>query len=1136
MAVVCVVAWALAGVPVRAASLCCNQPGSGTLTPAQMNANLVCPVGAPSCSLGAQTLESPATCPTSEQGCALDFGNRAVAFDGTFALATGRLVVRAATIAVNKPIAGGGAEAVELTTTGTGCASGGGELVVRQPIDISATAAGAIRLFSSCRIVLETGGQLLASSSASFGGTIDLRAGTTIAQGAVVRALGSGSDGGGVSLAAGTDVHSTRTIDVRSLGDGEGGSITLRAGDRSLTGGVPLGGTLTVAADLVADGNTASDGETGEDGGAILLEAAGPVVVTGSAIIRAVGGTPDGGGGILTVFSQEPPAGVLTALDGDVSLLGPVILRGGTNGDGGDLDGAVGRAFLLAGPLDMSGGGDDATAGNFILSTGDDLTLDAAVNANGRVATATGGFIDLRAGIATGDATLLAKKTIDVSAGSGSDAGDVRLAACRLEVQPNVLLDARSAFATTRPALQLAGSSTLTIGAGSRFLGPPDSATLLVRAPGTSVTIAGDATFDPAAETTVIAPERTPFPPCPVCGDGIRQPEEPCDPGIGADGACCRNDCLGLVCATPTVSPTPTDLPTGPTPTATETVAATATATPTPTPTATPPAPPIVPRAVLGCERALAKGTTKLVTAELAFLETCSVDVLACLGASGPDPASCLGRATRRCQSRLAKLVRARETFRLGFAKGCAGDPPAVPFVLVRSNDVLAFASLDEACAADVGLALTSASAVLTCVERATCAAERALTVAVPHAAALLPQAFDPTSAGLCLTPDPMPPTVQTSRAALRCQRTIAAAGRRLLAKQLTTARRCVDGLLACRLGGGSPASCATAAGRCERRLATIADPLNGGRTRLTAAVVRACGALPPDALSSPTGLGFGAAAHTCATLGAPAPTSPETIAACVGAAYGCAAGAVARRALPFLDAELDRVGLALGDTYACGTGGPTPTPISTSSTPTPTPIVTPTVVPTVAPVTLVVPGGGSTTTDCIAEWTVVARPVEPAPLTSVSCTDGDPACDADGLANDHCVFTVGVCLGGTDPRLDCPAAAGIESYALQSPQPTASNPIDAANALHLVAELSELLGVPPGGANGNVLAPEPPAVLVPPAHCTVPAAVTVERRGLISRTERFRTRTRAAAADGGTIEDRDSLLLRCLAPSGATN
>lgn len=1126
------VGWVLIAMPARVAALCCNQPGTGSSTPAQMNVNLVCPLGAASCSIGAQTLESPATCPASTAGCALDFGTRAVAFDGTFTLATGTLAVHAAAIAVNKPIVAGGAAAVQLTTTGASCANGGGDLVVRQPIDVSAVAAGTIRLVSACRIALEASGQLLARSSAAFGGTIDLRAATTITQAAAVRATGAGSDGGIVSLAAGTDVQVARPIDVRSFGDGEGGSITLRAGDRALTG-LPLGGALTVSADLIADGSTDSDGETGQDGGAIVLEAAGPVVVTSNATIRATGALPDGAGGILTVLTQEPPVGVLTALDGDVSLLGPIILRGGTSGDGGDLDGAVGRAFTLQGTLDMSGGGDDASAGNFVLTSGGDLRIDAAVTANGRVATSSGGYVDLKAGMATGAARLTAAKSINVSAGNGSDGGDIQLAACHLTVQPNVLLDARSILPSTRPALTLAATTALTLEAGSRYLAPPGSGTLLVHAPGTSVTIAGSATFEPPAVTTILPPERTPFPPCPICGDGIRQADEPCDPGLAADGACCRSDCLALVCPTPTISATPTEHPTGPTPTATESVTPTPSPTPTVSPTATPPLPPIVPRAVLACERTLAKGSSRLVTAELAFLESCSLDALGCLAASGADPTACLARASQRCQRRFAKLGRARKTFRSGFARTCAGDPPVLPFALVRSDAALAFATLDDTCAAEVGLALTSASAVLSCVERATCAAEHALAIAVPHLPTLLPPVFDTAGAGLCLATDAAPPSsVEASRSALRCQRTIVAAGRKLLEKHLGVARRCVDTLLACRLAGGTATSCALVASRCERSLAALASPADGTRARLAAAVLRACGAIPPASLIGPTGLGFGNVGAACLGLGASAPTSAEGIADCVATAYGCAAGAIVRRALPLTDAELDRVGLTLGDDLACAAGDPTPTMTPTGPTATPSPSATPTVAPTFAPITLLVPGGGTGTTDCVAEWTVVGRIVEPPPTNSVRCTDGDPACDADGLTNDRCVFTIGVCLAGTDPSLPtCPAAAGIATYVLQSPQPGASNPIDAENAIQLLATLSDLLGAAPGGSGGNRFAFTPPRVLTLPDHCTVPTTITVERRGLTSRAERFRARTIAAAAGGGSTEDRDTLLLTCLSP-----
>ena len=70
--------WLLAAGPAHAL-LCCNQPGSATQTPAQMNANLVCPVGATSCSIAAQTLAGPSTCGVT--GCALDFGDRPVSFD-----------------------------------------------------------------------------------------------------------------------------------------------------------------------------------------------------------------------------------------------------------------------------------------------------------------------------------------------------------------------------------------------------------------------------------------------------------------------------------------------------------------------------------------------------------------------------------------------------------------------------------------------------------------------------------------------------------------------------------------------------------------------------------------------------------------------------------------------------------------------------------------------------------------------------------------------------------------------------------------------------------------------------------------------------------------------------------------------
>ncbi len=1119
LALVAVLAAPIDGRAETAALICCNQIGAGSTTAAQMNANLVCPLGSTSCSVTARTVESPATCPASLDGCALDFGDRPVSFDGTLTIGTGKLVVKARSITVNAAIAANGATSVELTTAGTDCTDGGGDLVVRSSIDASAAGVpGLIRLLSACGISLETGAQLLASSSTTFGGTIDLRAATTLTQAGAVKAIGGGSDGGIVSLAAGGDLQVQRVIDVRSLSDGDGGSILLRAGDRTLAAAA-LGGMLTVAADLILDGSTDSDGESGNGGGDVTLEAAGPLVVNATATIHASGAGPDGAGGLLSVLTEAPPTGVLTPLDGDASLLGPIVLRGAASGDGGEMAATVGRTLELAGGIDVSAGGDDAFGGSVEITTGADFRLDAAIAANGRVASGSGGSVDLKAGMATGTAMLTIAKNVDVSAGNGAEGGDARLAACRLAVQPSVVVDARGSGTTIAdPTITLAGTSTLTIGGNAKFLAQAASGTLLAHAPSASTSIGAGVVFNPRVMTTVAAPAQSPLPPCPVCGDGIRQPGEPCDPGAGADGACCRNDCLAFICATPT--PSPAVQATGATVTTTISPTSAPTASPTPTITATPPLPPLVPRAVLGCERALAKGMSRLVAAELGFLETCSLDVLGCRAASeGDDGSACMLRAARRCGSRFVKLARARTKFEATFAKACAGDPPVLPLEALRSTAVLSFATLDDTCAAEVGLDLTSASAIRTCLEHGACAAERALAIAVPQLGALVPSVFDTGGAGLCLPPGDASSvgTLVPSRSAVRCQRVIVGAGRKLLGKQLTVAQRCVDTLLTCRLRGQNADACSAVAARCAEKLASLTAPAGGVLARLTASIVGGCGGIPADALLLPSGLGFANAADACVAFGTPPPSGPDTLAPCIGAAYGCAAASITRRALPLVDAELARAGLALGDAFTCPIASPSPTPTATPGGTTPTRTSTPTPLPTVAPTTLLLPGGGIAGTDCVAEWTVVGGAGTTKSPTTFDCVDGDPACDIDGQNDDRCHLRVGLCFTATDPTLpQCPAAPALASFILQSPQPGAADPTDAANAQALVGAVATLTGTAPGGASQNAFTFAPPLAFLPSSNCTAPVTITVERRGLTRRTERFRTRAIAAPASSG--------------------
>jgi cysteine-rich repeat protein len=187
----------------------------------------------------------------------------------------------------------------------------------------------------------------------------------------------------------------------------------------------------------------------------------------------------------------------------------------------------------------------------------------------------------------------------------------------------------------------------------------------------------------------------------------------------------------------------------------------------------------------------------------------------------------------------------------------------------------------------------------------------------------------------------------------------------------------------------------------------------------------------------------------------------------------------------------------------------------------------------------LLVPGGGTKSTDCIAEWAVInpfnfpALGSDDLPSFHQSCVDGDPSCDADGVADNRCIFRVALCLQNADPNLPtCTAPPGIGKYLLASPRPDSSDASDAANALALIDAFGRLSAVAASGNNKNTLVFAPPMVLTPPDNCTETALLIVERRGLSTRSERFRTSTTSAPPIDGSLglKDSDTLLLTCLA------
>ncbi|MCC6850412.1 MAG: hypothetical protein IT294_18125 [Deltaproteobacteria bacterium] len=1186
-------------------------------------------------------------------GCIMDFGARKVIFTGTFdvshptakastlVVTAGQIEVRGALKARADNNKGGGT--IELTALDG--------IIVSGTIDVSGNSGGLVRLRAGGAIELATGGILRSkgiesgTSNGASGGSISVVAGASFThRGAIdvsggvqggggslttqtgtdtllaqpVDATGGVSDGGDIDVLAGDDVRVEKTLDVSSVNGGGGGDVTVRAGVDRL-GGVKVGGTLTVSGDVRSNGSSDVDG--GWDGGGITLQAFGPAIVSGA--LRAVGASPGGGGGGIVVDSSDNLLSRVSALDGDLTLTGTIDVRGAQSivnddsGSGGDIDVFVGRDGTITGGMDLSG---SDGGGTLNVYGGRTVSFDAPVNAKGTASYASGGSITIRSGLGT-LGTLSVTRSLDVTADTNAIGGDVTLAGCGLALAPGLTVNASASLASANPRINLASSGALTVGAGGVYRADPPGRISLFHLPGIAPQIGTNVTFAPAY--TDVATATYPFPPCAVCGDGLRQAGETCDPGAAADGACCTADCSAFTCLT--VTPTPTLTPTSTIPTKTATPTRTRTPTPTRTPTATTTVVPtpvptstalplIEPRAVLECEQTLGKSNAAVVLAGLKAFEACAVDAFKCVHtkAAGAPRTACLAAAGKRCDTKLGALAAKHVRFRSQFLAACGGDPPRVPLEIMRSTDVLGFALLQPQC---FGLELTSPEAILGCLQIVSpCEAQHALGVGAPRIGDLLGLlGVDAASASVCL-PAPLGASdglagLPVASQTVRCQRAVVTSGRKLLSRQISVARACVDSLLKCRLGGKPREACQKIGAACARKLATLDDPSSGARAKMLAAIRGACGALPPDVLRDASGIGYAATDERCAALGAAPPDDSAAMAACVTRAYGCAGSAVVRQSLPLVDRELARVGVALGDDAFCAL--PTPTPTATATpTPIPTPTATATQAPTATPPATatetagstatpspaptattgtpapsatptgpgtptgaptpacpnaivdlgeqcdlgddvpgdgcgadcrfetLLPGGGTQTVDCIAEWAVINPFNTPflgadgLPSFKQRCVDGDPSCDLDLALDDACHFRVAFCMQNADPNLPaCTAPPGITKYVLVSPRPNSSEQVDKDNANRLLGAFGRLSAVPPSGTSGNTFVFDPPLVLEAPDNCTEPVDVVVERRGLAERSEKFRTNTTSAPPIGGTkgIEDGDTLLLTCL-------
>ena len=165
---------------------------------------------------------------------------------------------------------------------------------------------------------------------------------------------------------------------------------------------------------------------------------------------------------------------------------------------------------------------------------------------------------------------------------------------------------------------------------------------------------------------------------------------------------------------------------------------------------------------------------------------------------------------------------------------------------------------------------------------------------------------------------------------------------------------------------------------------------------------------------------------------------------------------------------------------------------------------------------TFFVAGGGPPKTDCLGAWRVTnttggpnAKGKTPARQT---CKDGNAGCDADGVADGTCTFTVSACFGRQDARFPKCLPAATSSWTLLGKVDPATPPV--ASLLGAVAALG------PSTVAGVEVTFAP--MLTEADACSASVAVTVAAGGKLV----LRART---AGPEGKPKDTDVLRLGCM-------
>jgi hypothetical protein len=168
------------------------------------------------------------------------------------------------------------------------------------------------------------------------------------------------------------------------------------------------------------------------------------------------------------------------------------------------------------------------------------------------------------------------------------------------------------------------------------------------------------------------------------------------------------------------------------------------------------------------------------------------------------------------------------------------------------------------------------------------------------------------------------------------------------------------------------------------------------------------------------------------------------------------------------------------------------------------------------APAWALTPGGGSSVSDCLAEFGGTPANYPASHPRELKCTDNDPGCDDDPTLG-LCQFRTEVCLNVTDPNLPSCLPQALETYFIENEQPD-TNPKHDFDFQTLEDQLNFLV-LPLDATDTDVCSGE--------VQMTVRLPIQPSRTG--GRYRRGKKQIASPLAGGIGVRDDDKLKMTCV-------